>query len=569
MATNAERWALKLLTELPADPRDLLRPRKHKQRFYATPKFLSLFFEWLDQRIFDDPQAALRWAEVAPELAAMVESPEGHQANREKLVRGYAMLGSAYRAVSRHGEADVQYRNALDIAEAEPIGPEVSAELLRRLANLRDCQGKPKAALEMLDTALETSDEPCLGRWNVLACRARVLTRLGRNSEAIEDCGQVLEQIKVKGPAEKRTHYAAGSALAYALRGAGSAASCWLALEYVGKAKQVAPRSSPAMYHLEWIEGSIWARLQVRGVRTGYCLAQEAENALLRAFYGFQKLRLPWEITLVGLDLTQFYRDLDRWKTARKIALEALKRFEILSGEGRALKALEQVVCAARSRQGLEAAIAGVRQMVRPLQPSKLTRARTGVPPLAPPAARPINTLDLVANRKRLLGAAYREIRFGFQVKHIAKGFGNDALYRHFGDRAGAAVAVVDEHVRGLVTAWLTGIEAANPLASIAGQEPPLLAVPAQEYLEQVEEPLEDVYRQWRVALAQILRRGQEERLVRSDIDADSAAGMLLAVLRSPEPRDPEVLHTACAALAEFQPPSSPGAWTRTFSPSG
>ncbi len=136
MATNAERWARKLLKELPAEPRDLLRPRKNGQRFYATHEFLGIFLEWLNQLVWDDPQAAVKWAEVAPELALMVETPEGRQAKRENVVRGYAILGSAYRATSRHEKADAQYQRALDIVGSGPVTPEVRSALLRRLSIL-------------------------------------------------------------------------------------------------------------------------------------------------------------------------------------------------------------------------------------------------------------------------------------------------------------------------------------------------------------------------------------------------------------------------------------------------
>ncbi len=386
-----------------------------------------------------------------------------------------------------------------------------------------------------------------------------MLERLGRSSEAIENCGQVLEQITAKGQAERRTHYAAVSNLANALRSSGSATSCWLALEYVGGAKKLSPRPCAPLYHLEWIEGLIWAKLLSLGVRTGYCLTEEAENALRRAFSGFVTLRLPWEIALVGLDLTQLYRDLERWPAVLEIAIETRSRFQSLDGDGRAAAALGRIVVAAQARQGVVAAIRDTREIARPgMKPSKLTRARADVPPPPLPAARSTPTLALVETRRRLLAAAYKEIPHGFQMKRIALAGSNDTLYKHFGDRAGLAVAVVDEHMRGLVTAWVACLGHREPLADVAGLEPPLLMPPAREYRELVREPLECVYRDWQAALAEKLERGQQERTVRADIDPASAAGLLLTALRSPEPRDPQALRTACAALAEA--PGNPGA---------
>lgn len=134
-------YARRLLRELPKQPEKLLRTTK-----YADPTFLSLFFEHLDEMIFHDPQKALPWTEIAPDLALMApeeDGPEGRQVNREQLVMAWVIVGGARRSCSDYSSANDAYLKATKIKESEAIGPIVRACSEYRLSYLRCCQGAP------------------------------------------------------------------------------------------------------------------------------------------------------------------------------------------------------------------------------------------------------------------------------------------------------------------------------------------------------------------------------------------------------------------------------------------
>ena len=105
----SERWARQLFRELPKDPEDLLLPGG---RNYADPGFLALFFGWLDQLIYEDPQAGLPWARVALRLTLTAN------ASPEDRVRAFASLGAAYRAIGCHDDSETQIEMALGIAQS-------------------------------------------------------------------------------------------------------------------------------------------------------------------------------------------------------------------------------------------------------------------------------------------------------------------------------------------------------------------------------------------------------------------------------------------------------------------
>ncbi len=218
---HSKTWAATLLRELPGDPEALLVPGyPGVSRNYADPTFLPLFFEWLDQEIFQDPQEGLRWAKVVPELALMVSMEDGtRQAYHENLTKAYAILGGAFRATNQYDAAEEQYQTALRIAATKEISPEARADVDQRLSYLRVCQDKPQEALELLDKVLLSYSKPCLGKWEALVRRGYALGRLRRFSEAVDCFGVVLEKVNPKGSAAaKRAHHAAMHNMAYAVQ---------------------------------------------------------------------------------------------------------------------------------------------------------------------------------------------------------------------------------------------------------------------------------------------------------------------------------------------------------------
>ncbi len=258
-------------------------PSPGRRRNYADLTFLGLFFDWLDEQIFHDPQAGLRWARVAPDLARATpeeEGPEGRRAHREDLVKAHAILGGAYRAAGRPDDAEKPYQDALRIAESEAISPAVRVFLKQRLAVLRACQGRPEAALRLLAEALEAQPEPGLGRSNTLVPRGYVLNDLGRFSEAVGCFGEALQGLQPEdSAAAARTHQCAVHNLAGTIWQCREAPP-WQALGHVRDAKRLLGRRRRSMprHRLQWVEGLVLHRLKACGARPGYSLTERAEK---------------------------------------------------------------------------------------------------------------------------------------------------------------------------------------------------------------------------------------------------------------------------------------------------
>ncbi len=348
-------WARRLLRELPKDPKRLL-----KSRSYADPTFLELFFEWLDDLIFHDPRAALEWARIVPDLASRSpeeDGSEGRQQHQEHFVRAWAILGSAYRAAGQPDEAEAPYQVALKLAESKAVSDVVRADTDRRLSTLRACQGRPKEGLELVCGAEETlrkADEASHTLLiKALISKSYILTiKLGRHSEAI-DCGG--EALSLAGnpessPVLKRIHQSACNNLAFAISASSSFGDQKKALWYVQQALDLLKgmkKRTAARYRLQWVEALIWNRIGMHA---------KAEKLYRRALEGFEALKLPWEIALVGLDLGSLLHLVGDLIELEKIASQTFKQFRLLSGADRqTLAALSLWVDAVRSR-GWEAA---------------------------------------------------------------------------------------------------------------------------------------------------------------------------------------------------------------------
>ncbi len=548
---HSKQWRKLLLRELPDNPEALLIPGLPRvRRNYADPGFLDDFFEWLDQRIYENPQAGLRWAKVVPRLALMVpqdDGPGGRQAHCENVIKAHGILGGAYRATSQHDAAEAEFRTALGILESEVISPAVRADLLRRLSYLRISQGQPEKALDLLEEALRSYEKPCLGQSAALVRRGYALHDLGRFPEAVDCFGEALRGIDPDlSAAAERIHYAAIHNLAATTHNLAdnSILEAWIALDYVRTAKPLAG-NQPTMpvYSLHWVEGLIWAKLRACGVVVGFSLAERAVNALKRARQGFLHLRAPWEIVLVSLDLALLYRDLGRWDELLKLTIETLERFRILSGDTQVVVALGPIVIAAQMRKDVETAIAAAQKIIqtrakrgsRGWRPP--IRKRAGAPPKVSPNAPPgqRSRFAVLATRPILLKAAYEEIEDGFSVRRILKRAGithKGAFYNAFKDREGCAKAVVDEHMRALVMDWLRRLGKADDpldaLASLLTEAPPIVASPAPEYRELLRERIKDVHQLWRSGLARNLARGQRQGTVRADFNPEEVAGYLI-----------------------------------------
>ena len=360
--SQSKARAKRLLSALPRHGPEALLDR----RCYQRPAFLNLYLDYLDEMIFRDPQAALKWAEAAPKLAVLVPEaggPEGRKSHREALVKAYAILGGAYRAAGRPDEAESPFRVALKLAASEAISPPVLADVLQRLGYLRSCQNRQEEALELIDQSLaiyrQTGTDPGdIGQLRALVRRGYVLAELRSFPEAVTCFGDVLRRINPKeSEAASRTHKAATHNLAYTLSQSPRPGDAAAALPYLRQAREQIkslPRCSQR-YRLSWVEGLVWVKVGAHA---------RAEKAFRFALKGFRVMALPWEIALVALDLCALLHFFGEWEELADLALETFQRFRELSGHSETVAALSLILDAIRARKGIEAAITAARRVV-------------------------------------------------------------------------------------------------------------------------------------------------------------------------------------------------------------
>jgi AcrR family transcriptional regulator len=161
---------------------------------------------------------------------------------------------------------------------------------------------------------------------------------------------------------------------------------------------------------------------------------------------------------------------------------------------------------------------------------------------------------DPERTRERLLQAAFQEVRkTGFRGAGIntilaATNVTKGALYHHFGSKEALGYAVVDEVIAELVRdRWLRpllrdgqpidiliGIVRRLPTQPAAIREScPLLNL-SQEMSpldEQFRKRLERIFLAWQEGIATLVRRGQSQRTVRRDLNADETASFLVAMV--------------------------------------
>jgi TetR/AcrR family transcriptional regulator, transcriptional repressor for nem operon len=161
---------------------------------------------------------------------------------------------------------------------------------------------------------------------------------------------------------------------------------------------------------------------------------------------------------------------------------------------------------------------------------------------------------DPEGTRKRLLHAAYREIRrTGFQSAGIntilaATNVTKGALYHHFHSKEALGYAIVDEIIAKLVDdRWLRPLRSdGHPIDILIGIVRRIPARPAEVRascpllnLSQEMSPLDEQFRKrlerlflaWREGVATLLRKGQSQGTVRRNLHPDETAGFLIAMV--------------------------------------
>lgn len=324
-------WSERLVRELRKHtPAELLTRKSYRDR-----GFFDLLLPWLDAAIFQDPQAAIPWAKAAAGLVGLIEpaTDDGEGiGHRSRRVQAWAMLGSAYRSAGDLVSADSAYGQALEIRSSGAVSELVSADTDRRLSTLRACQGRREDALALVEpavTVLRRLAAPALP--NALVNYGYVLHSLGRLDESL---AALLEALATASPAttagNKRVISTASKNVAILLVRANRLGG---ALSYLDQAEATLPHKRCAEARLiQWAKGAVYERVGAHA---------RAEKLYRRSLAGFERLRLPWEAALVGIDLAALHHLTGEPSRMEAAALRAFDIFRNLSGtSARALQAL-------------------------------------------------------------------------------------------------------------------------------------------------------------------------------------------------------------------------------------
>lgn len=285
---------------------------------FWTPDFCWLYFERCDDLIFDDPQAGLHAAQVAPELAELTQRMMRTPQPRLHL-RGLAVLGSAFRRVDELDQAEDTYKLAFRILQRENVPRWDQANLLFRFATLRTFQHRFEDAGEFADSAVGIYRQAPieirqLHLGEALIVRGYVHRRVNEGDLAMTDFGEALSCTQAK--LRPRTFYSAVHNLACGMVvGAVLPRTLGNIERYVAQARRFfnkKPRSLPKM-KLLWLQGMVMMRFG--SIRSG-------EKALFRVQSGFLRMNNIVEMALVNITLAQHYFRTRRLEELKALAVE-------------------------------------------------------------------------------------------------------------------------------------------------------------------------------------------------------------------------------------------------------
>ena len=306
---------------------------------YWTPEFCWLFFDRCDELIFDDPQAGLGAAEMAPELASLVAKfCRGSDSSATLSLRALGVLASAYRAVGELEQAEETYQEALALAGTERL-PEVDlANLFFRIAVLRSFQDRLDEAHRFASQSVQiyrrsdlASRELHLGE--ALTIRGYVCFQSEDYASAMKDWSEALSCTDPKK--RPRVYHSATHNLACGLvantvdpRSLSAVERC---LRQARKFLSKRPRSLPKL-RLIWLEGVIMIR---------FGSTRRGEVALMTARRSFIEMEAPFDMALVSLALGKYLSQSKQFDEAKALASETQELFRVLCSDRQTHRALE------------------------------------------------------------------------------------------------------------------------------------------------------------------------------------------------------------------------------------
>ncbi len=324
---------------------------------YWDPGFCDLFLDLCEETTFNDPQAGLELARMGRRLAQTVPlepDPVGRREHRERVVRAYCLLGSAYRSVTRHPEAESAYRAAFRLCRGQ-VSDACRAGVDMRVAFLRACQDRFSEALCLIKRAeslFQTSGDDT-GAGTAAVLHGTILIQAGDFEEAVKILGQALAGSHL----DARSEYSATINLADAVSRADNPDRIRDAMGHLQSARRLlGGRRSVRKCRLYWVEARLFIRLGKM---------DQGEHKYRKALAGLIHFGVPYSIALVSLDLSALLRFARRWPELEELAADTYRQFRELGEDEEALAALKLWHDAAQARALTEELITEVKGTVQ------------------------------------------------------------------------------------------------------------------------------------------------------------------------------------------------------------
>lgn len=305
---------------------------------YWTPAFCWRFFERCDDLIFDDPQAGLQAAEVAPELVSLVRKFSRDPGPRAALsLRALAVLGSAFRAVGDLELSAETYRDAYRLLKKELV-PEIErANLFLRVSVLRNAQHRLAEALKLATAAVDiyrdSSDEVMLQYLGeALTNRGYCYFQAGEFAAAMKDWSEALSCTDPRR--SPRIYQCAFHNLVCGLVARTIDSRSLSVIEsYLRQARRCLSRRPRSVQKLRliWLEGMIMIR---------FGSTRRGEAALVTARTGFIEMEAPFDLALVSIALGRYFFQSRQVQPLRDLATETQRLFGALCSDNKANQAL-------------------------------------------------------------------------------------------------------------------------------------------------------------------------------------------------------------------------------------
>jgi tetratricopeptide (TPR) repeat protein len=309
------------LRESLEDPKRLLNEKK-----FLKPDFFPLYLKRATELARHEPHRALEYLEPAPEFGARLADTHPRENGADFLILGHSHLGNAYQRLNRRPQAQEQF----DLASVyrDRASPIALAKHLRYYAVLCIYQRRPEA-FELLNEAMAIFKRGSLVHRHefgeCLVCRGIAYDEFNQPEKTLGDFTAALNHLSLQ---ENATSYycAIHNLGVYALRH-GTDDDVREAVANLRMARGILAgvnRHKYAKICMRWVFGLFAFRLGEDG---------DAQTKFLDVAKAFQRMKLPFELACVRLDLCRLYLRQGKLDKVRDLVKETAQSFRKLGDD--------------------------------------------------------------------------------------------------------------------------------------------------------------------------------------------------------------------------------------------